>query len=56
VSVAATLVIASVTGLLAWAAGAVLGYLVGRGAEVQSRVDAVLQRETRLRHPAGRAK
>jgi hypothetical protein len=40
----------------ALAIGFYLGYLVGRDAEVQRRVDAVLRRETRLRHPAGRAK
>lgn len=33
---------------------ALIGYLLGRRSEVQGRVDAVLRRETRDYHPAGR--
>lgn len=32
----------------------VLGYWLGRRVTIQRHVDAVLRRETRLRHPAGR--
>jgi len=35
-------------------AGVLIGYVLGRHAQVQRRVDAVLRSETRPRHPSAR--
>ena len=54
-STAGVVTIAAAVGLIGWVAGFVPGFVLGRRSEVQRRVDAVLRRETRPRHPAGRS-